>query len=1177
MIAAAVFDDIAGKATALQNTASDPGRNVWAGASAGTGKTKVLTDRVLRLLLPAEGRDATEPGKILCITFTKAGANEMIARIMKTLSLWAVCSESDLDQYLMALVGREPTLRQRDRARRLFAVVTDTPGGLKVTTIHAFCQSVLGRFPVEAGLSPQFTVIEDSEAAALIRQARNDLIDDILDETAPEALRDGFRLLSRWKNGDQLNRIIKSLLADREKLADLRLGMQGQDAVIRLVYDRLGAVRGRSEEDIVRMFCGEDEFPKASIMQLAAALDQGTLPNRETAERLREFCRTDCEERIKFYDHYHDIFTTAKGEIRSAERAVTKNVHGSDPAARDIFIAEGVRLTQCVQAMRTQMVATATESLLHVGYDLIDRYKTLKMQRNALDYDDLIYRTRDLLGHRSVNGRDITDWVLYKLDGGIDHLLVDEAQDTSPAQWQIILQIIDEFFSGLSARDEAHRTVFVVGDDKQSIFSFQGADPATFGMVRETIAEKIKAAGEQWAEIPMATSFRSVDAVLSLVDAVFSDAALRAHLVRDAQQEIHHISYRQGQAGRIDIWPVYKTPPRENRDPWVLPLVVKQDYDAQRALAGRIADEIAAWLENGEILEARGRPVAAGDIMILVRRRNALVDHLVRVLKDRKIPVSGVDRMVVAGQIAVQDVLAVLAFALMPDDDLSLAAILKSPFIGWDDATLMPYACERTGTLWQEIRARGPEKIVRWLEGHLEAAAGAGAFQAISTILTHITPNQGKTGWQAVLGRMGQDAVDPLQELLSMAQRFDRQDPVSGVQGFLHRMESDAREIKRELDEGRGQVRIMTVHASKGLQAPIVILPDTTAVPAAAGASDDGLVWCADNLPLWAPSAKDGNALYESCRNGLKEKDYAEYCRLLYVALTRAEDRLIICGMLGRKSGEIPKGCWYELVTQGYAQLDPASRTESAWQGDSDYMIDDAPLCRTYQTPQRTDITDKRQDSDEWVYDGDPVLPEWSLNPPKAEQHPPRVLTPSKPQEADPPVHSPLRERDDRHRFRRGLVTHSLLQYLPDMPETGREQAAAGFLRIHGGDLPPDVRTGIVTEVMAILNDPEFTPFFAAGSLAEVPLSGKITDSETGRTDIVSGQIDRLAIGADTVWIVDYKSNRPPPRNIRDIPVAYKNQLLAYKKLIGRIYPGHAIRCALLWTDGPFMTELKDL
>jgi len=1176
------------QATRLQDIASNPQKNVWVSASAGTGKTKVLTERVLRLLLPAAGYTPTDPDKILCITYTKAGASEMIGRIMHILSDWAVCDKDDLIIKLTRLLGGEPDIHQIDRARRLFALIVDVPGGLKVMTIHAFCQSVLGRFPIEAGLPPQFQVIEDDESALLMKQARDALINDIWakrtehtgrtgrTERTDGELSDAFYHLSRWKNGEQINKIIKSVLKDRERLQNYRQIFQELDPAIGHIYNCLEVTRGQTARDIIEPYISPENFPLAAMKQLARAFEYGSDNSKKISAELYDFCAGNDSVRLNKFYSYCKIFLTKEDEVRS-DRAVPKAGKKADPVALDIFMAEGARVRKCVESLKSLTIAVATESLLRVGYDLIDRYTTLKNQRNALDYDDLIYRTRDLLTHKTVNGRDITDWVLYKLDGGVDHVLVDEAQDTSSAQWQIILQIIGEFFDGYSARNHVPRTVFVVGDDKQSIFSFQGADPANFETVRQTIAHKITRAGMAWEEVPMATSFRSVDAVLALTDAVFASEDMRRHIVQNPDHIVKHTAFLQGHAGRVDIWPLYKTPKNDDVQPWEMPVEVKQAYDAQAALAARIAMQIKNWIDNGETLKSKNRLITAGDVMILVRRRNALVDHLVRALKDLDIPVSGVDRMVVGNQIAVQDVMAVLGFALMPDDDLSLACVLKSPFIGWDDDELFTYAYGRTGSLWQSVKDKAPPDITHWLSARLKNVVGVSSFEAVSAILNCTTPNKGKNGWQAVLSRLGQDALDPLQELLSLCLRYDSQNPAKGVQGFLHKMQGDSRDIKREFSDTQNQVRIMTVHASKGLESPIVILPDTTAVKRSVGTSDNGLLWDRHDTPLWSPSSRDENDLYSKIRSGLKDKEYAEYCRLLYVALTRAEDRLVICGALNKQGKQDPEDCWYHLIKNGFGRLNSSMQTQLSWPYDVDYTGGEN-VCLTYETPQMAAPRNNKKDKHQWVYTGNTQLPVWITRTPATEQNAlPQYLAPSKSGDEDVPVCSPLMYVSDTYRFVRGLLTHSLLQYLPDLPVHVRRERALQYLALHGKDISGDVQANIISEVMAILENPQFAPFFAQGSQSEVPVTGKVKNIDTGQIEVISGQIDRLLVTDDSVWIIDYKSNRPSPSDVKDVPVIYKNQLRAYKTLIGHIYPDHDVHCALLWTDSPAIMEINDV
>lgn len=1153
-------------ATALQDAAADPAHNVWVGASAGTGKTKVLTERVLRLLLPTPGRDTgTPPEKILCITFTKAGASEMIARIMKTLSVWSVCDADQLDQKLTALLGQPPSLKQMDKARHLFAEIVDLPEGLKITTIHAFCQSVLGRFPLEAGLSPHFTVIEDGEAASLIRQARNDLIAAIRNKTASPALSEAFSRLAKWKNGEQINELIRAILSDRIKIKRLDTRMNNR-RIEKAVCDILSITPDDTRETVIAAFFSKDRLPQNKLLQLVTALDHGSPTNKTKGASIKAFLARPLDEKINLYNSYARLFLKSDGDLYAAKE-IGKDAQAHDPQAIDIFFDEARRIQICNNTLKSLAIKDSTLTLLIVAGDIIDRYETLKARQNALDYDDLILRTRDLLISQTQGGHPMVDWVLYKLDGGIDHILVDEAQDTNPAQWEILLKLSEEFFAGIGTRDDipTRRTLFVVGDEKQSIFRFQGAEPQSFDHVRSVLKSRIESAQAAFVDVPMNTSFRSVSAILDLVDAIFNQDELKGMITRNPATSVKHAAYRQGQAGRIDIWPVYRTPKSETREPWQMPIEIRQGYNAQAALAERIAETVAGWIGR-ETLPAQNRTMTAGDVMILVRRRNALVDHLIRALKTRNIPVSGVDRMVVSDQIAVQDILAALSFSMMPEDDLTLATLLRSPFVGMDDRTLEDMAYTRTGSLWTAIRERGASDITQWLHHLIDHVSILPVFDAINTLLITACPHRGETGWQALISRLGNEAIDPIEELLNVAQNYDIRHAASGIQGFLNLMQSDKRELKREMDSGEGMVRIMTVHASKGLQAPVVILPDTCAMPSPPAQSKNGFVWTDDGIPLWINNADDVNDVYAALRDNIKAEDYAEYCRLLYVALTRAEDRLVICGYLPQNRKDPAKGCWYDLIARGFDAVSDDLKTRAVWEYDISYCLDGAQS-HSYETPQLA--RPKSSKKTDMHYPDAPPLPSWAGQTITQEQHPPKTLMPSRMDDEDVPVRSPLTGTDDNYRFRRGLLTHSLLQYLPELSPDQREDSAVQFLDRQAPDLPETTRESILSESLSILSDPRFARFFAAGSLAEVPVTGVVSNPITGKKDIISGQIDRLVIGDRDIWIVDYKSNRPPPADIKNIPTAYRNQMQAYRILMQEIYPAHTIHTALLWTDGP--------
>ncbi|WP_342760755.1 double-strand break repair helicase AddA [Azospirillum thermophilum] len=754
-------------------------------------------------------------------------------------------------------------------------------------------------------------------------------------------------------------------------------------------------------------------------------------------------------------------------------------------------------------------------------------------------------------------------WVLFKLDGGLDHILIDEAQDTNPEQWQIVAAIAEEFFAGLDSRpaDGTVRTVFAVGDEKQSIFSFQRADPAEFARMRRHFQSRAEAAERFWAAVELDISFRSTAAVLQAVDAVFTREAARDGVASDTSPVIRHRAFRRGHGGLVELWPPVRPAEPAEPEPWAPPLDRESADSPSARLAAVIAHTIHRWIAGGEMLEARGRPVQPGDVMVLVRRRTGFVTELVRALKDRDVPVAGVDRMVLTEQLAVMDLMALAEFLLLPEDDLTLATVLKGPLIGLTEDQLFQLAHGRRGTLWRSLVARAEEEDAfrparRYLGALLARTDFSAPYELFAALLNTPCPADDRSGRRAILRRLGPDAQDPLDEFLAVCLAFEKTEPPS-LQNFLAWLAASDAEIKRELEQGGGTVRIMTVHGSKGLQAPIVFLPDTLSSPT----QSPPVLWPDEGceVPLFAPRRGQEDALCAEARVRANRRRDQEYRRLLYVALTRAEDRLYVCGWQGRK--DPAEGCWYRLVEEAMREVgvphayDFSGLCPDGWAGDG---------WRLYE-PQTAVVP--RADAEDAASAPDHAMPPWLADPAPMEPEPSRPLTPSRPDADEPAVRSPLGS-DNGLKYKRGLLVHRMLQSLPDLPDAERDAACRRFLARPAHDLPPDQQEELAAETLAVLRHPDFAHLFGPNSRAEVPVVGVVGDRA------LSGQIDRLAMVGDTVWVVDYKTNRPPPRILSEVPTLYRRQMAAYRAALTRIYPGKTVRCVLLWTDGPFLMEL---
>jgi ATP-dependent helicase/nuclease subunit A len=1124
--------------TEPQAQAVDPASSFWVTASAGTGKTRVLTSRVLRLMLTG-----VAPDTILCITFTKAAAAEMATRILVQLGKWAKLPDADLAAELEALLGEAPDEAVMTRARRLFARVLDLPGGLRIQTIHSFCQALLGRFPLEADISPSFTVMDQRTAQELLA----DSIESVLG-----AARDGGDMELAWAiqeisghvSETVFQELVHAVTAERRALARLIERHGGLDGLILEMGRRVGVTPSETDGVIVEAASSTGAVDHVGLRRATNALANGTQKDKDRAVAVRNWLASDMERRVAGFDAYRMLFLTEKGDIR--KNLASKQVREIDPNAEDVLHAEGMRIHAVEDHRKLLKVATATAAVYRLGACILETYEIAKEAHALLDYDDLIEKAGAL-----VDNSEVAPWVLYKLDNGIGHVLVDEAQDTNPDQWRIVRALSDEFFAGRGAREDT-RTIFAVGDEKQSIFSFQGADPEIFDNMRGHFRDAAKRAEQPFAEIPLNLSFRSTTAVLSYVDAVFADPAARDGV--PGAQVGHQVS-RKGQAGLVEIWPAEKPAEQDDLIPWALPVIQYASDEPTARLANRIADHIRDWIGH-EVLASRGRAVEPGDIMVLVRRRNEFVDLLVNALKRRGVPVSGTDRMVLTEQIAVMDLMALGRFMLLPEDDLTLAVVLKSPLIGLSEDDLFALAHPREdSTLWQELTMRRHERpAFEAAHDYLSALLARTDFVPPFEFFSHVLG--ALDGRRKLVRRLGHEVNDPIDEFLSLAFSFERLHAPS-LEGFLHWVEAGDGDIKRDLEQNRNEVRVMTVHGAKGLEAPVVILPDTCQVPRERSRllalPEDGE---RDPLFVWPVRSANEAGVVSEARAEARRDAEREYRRLLYVALTRAEDRLYVGGWETRQGAGRDTGCWYDRLAATAQEMD----------GFKTVQIDDGTTVLQYRTEQTAKPETPEPEQEVAALPG---LPDWARRPAPPESRPPDPLAPSRSEGAEQPALSPLQDADSAA-LRRGRLAHTLLERLPDLAREERREAALRYLSRPVHRLEEAEAQALADEVIAVLEHPDFSALFGPGSRAEVPVAGVIG------TRTISGQIDRLMVEDETVWIIDYKTNRPPPQTVDEVSVGYLAQMAAYRALLSEIYPGREIRAALLWTVEVRLLELPE-
>ena len=1132
--------------TVAQQRASDPAASVWVGASAGTGKTKVLTDRVLRLLL-----GGTAPERILCLTFTRAAAAEMALRIARELARWTVADDEALAEALATLTGERPRRAMLDRARRLFAAVLDVPDGLKIQTIHAFCQSLLRRFPLEAGVAPNFEIADERMSTALLGAARARLLSTARPET-DEALASALAIMTAVIGEENFGALLADVSRDRDRFTALIARHGGIGGAIVALRTLLGVAEGATANGLLAEACADDAFDEATLARAARVLAGGTVTDQRRGHKIAAWLAADHEGRRSGFLAYRRAFFSQKDE--PLQRLITRKLGDAHPEAADALALEQERIGVFVARWNAARVAESSAALIEVAARHLRLYGDEKTHHAVLDYGDQIALSQSLLARAG-----IAPWVLFKLDGGLDHLLIDEAQDTSPTQWAVISALAEEFFAGEGARAKP-RTLFAVGDEKQSIFSFQGADARALAAAHRRFRGRAEDAGRPWESLPLAESFRSTGAVLAAVDAVFAQPEARAGVTAEAVP-IRHRVHRKGAAGRVEVWPPVVPEEKEPIEPWALPVVREGADDPAARLARRIADRVAGWTQEPAAagsdgwLEARGRAIRPGDVLVLVRRRGPFVDHLLRAFKTRGVPVAGIDRMVLTEQLAVMDLIALGEFCLLPGDDLTLATVLKSPLIGLDEDALFRLAYGRgDASLWATLaRRRGEdaafEDAQRALVAYRSAADTMAPFEFYSEVLG------ARGGRAALLGRLGPESGDAIEEFLALALAYGRTHPPS-LQGFLHWVQDGRAEIARDFEQGRDEVRIMTVHGAKGLEAPVVFLPDTMRKPLAR----DPLVWLEDERDDLGVGAADGllfpgradreDPVTREARAQARSAQEEEYRRLLYVAMTRAEDRLYVCGWQSRDKP--PEDCWYALVRsgmKGLAGVEPLTMPDDAASEDARGLV--------YAEPQKATLPPPAEPVT--ASDAPPPLPPELLKPPAAESPALRPLAPSRAL-AEPAPHSPV-DGSGRQARLRGIAAHRLLEHLPALSPAERPGAARSLLR--STSLDAGEREALAEAAIALVADPAFAALFAPEALAEAPISAIVGDRA------ISGQIDRLLVREREVIALDYKTGRSPPEDESDVPEAYRIQMESYRAALAAVFPNREIVCGLLFVDAP--------
>jgi ATP-dependent helicase/nuclease subunit A len=1136
---------------ATQARASDPASSAFVSANAGSGKTHVLVQRVIRLLLAN-----VPPEKILCITFTKAAAANMAERVFSTLGHWVTLDDNALDAAIREAGIPHPDRKLRLRARELFACALETPGGLKVQTIHALCTRLLQQFPFEANVPARFAVLDERDQNEMMERANLGVLLEASRD--PDSVRGRALTTAMACAADvTFKDVVREACLSRDHFMAWTDAAGSIEAAVAQVSAELGVDPGDTIEDVEREIVDGPYLRRPGWEDIAAALEGGGKSDFDQAARLRAALVSSGSTQV---DEYLGVFLTDERSPRKS--VVTKKFSESNPAIGRLFEAEIVRIAPLIERRRAVTIRDRTQALLHIATAAAANYRREKQERGLLDYDDLIDKTLSMLDRVS------SGWVHYKLDRGVDHVLIDEAQDTSPRQWDIVAHIISEFTSGEGARDGVVRTIFAVGDEKQSIFSFQGAAPHEFDSRRRALDNKFRDAGLKFDPISFTYSFRSGAAILQSVDHVFRDEAIYRSIHAANAYPVHETLADAGPS-LIELWELQLPDKRDDLEGWRAPFDGVSATSPEVKLAKRIQAEIRRLVESGTMTGHAGdrRPLRYGDMLVLVRRRGNAFDAVIQSLKHAGIPVAGADRLKLTEHIAIIDLMNLTDALLLPQDDLALAVALKSPLFGLSDDDLFTLAWQRKGSLRGALhdhaatRGKFADALSR-LERCERRFATETPFAFYAWLLG------GDGGRARILKRLGHEANDALDEFLQLALSYERKAPAS-PQGFMAWLRTADLEVKRDMEISRDEVRVMTVHGAKGLEASVVFLVDTTSSPA--DTQRPKLVHLpkgdtashTSGIVVWAGRKADDSVAVAAARAAMLGEIEDEYRRLLYVAMTRAADRLVVGGCMPGNMNSVRKFSWYDLIVKGLANSGLQMQEIEAQDG----------VIKRYARPE--DVAVATAAAATPVTGAAIELPSWLHTAAPAESPVDSVLRPSYPAEGESRSVRTGESLQLRVRaVQRGTLVHRLLQSLPDITAERRRDAALKYLIRNADSWSDGEREALADGVLALIGEKRFAAVFGPGSRAEVSIAGRL--ERPGQSPaLVSGQIDRLVVSQSEVLIVDFKTNHNPPKLPAEAPNTYVRQLALYRAVLRKLYPQRPVRAALLWTGTPELMEIS--
>ena len=1123
-----------------QKIASNPNYSVWVSASAGTGKTTVLVNRLLRLFL-----NDVEPSKVLCLTYTNAGAIEMQNRIYKKARDWATISDDDLIKELKNLSDTPENNTDIDnlflKARKLFSKLIDNPVPLKIYTIHAFCQSILKRFPIEAGITPHFKIIEDSEVKTLLNEAYQKFVHTLKNDKNIDYIDvfESFNYLMNNTSESEFDNLIETIIDGREHFFELCLKYKTKAKILETLKNKIFKNFSYPIESFIddtMLFKANvlDHIPSGFIDKLKQILsvDDG----KKSIARLNLIgsflAENDTEKKFDIYKH---IFLNSDDSI-PANGILNKKSIMADMKFPDNVSRETIRIREAVEFINSVEIFKTTSSVLDIGLTLNDIYEKLKKKRGVMDFTDLITTVKKLFARDS-----ISSWILYKLDGGISHVLIDEAQDTSPIQWEIVDKLTSEFFTTGSDKKNV-KSLFSVGDRKQSIFSFQGANIKLFEKYKNYFKERIEFENYPFYDLPLNRSFRSCENILNTVDDVIKNSSG----VLLPNEDITHIPNRKDSSGLVEVLPLVKRIEDKTSKCFKPPVENINVFNTEVEMANVLATKIRYLLDNEYISDPKKdsddtkkfiRKIEPKDIMILVKKRN-LADSITKALLAKNIPLAGRDKLSLSDNIAVEDLISLLKFVLFNYDDLSLAEVLKSPLYNLTDDDLFDLCFNRKDeTLFSRLSESEKYKdITNDLKYLIDFSKTALPFEFFDYVLK--VQNKRKN----FISRLGVEVVDVLNGFLSQCLSYDNLKLGKSLSDFYEWFSLNDVEIKRNMEQVNNTVRIMTVHSSKGLEAPVVFLYNANEV---LSSSRDRILWSED-FPMYKTSNfKTSGKIFSDMLDTENTANQEEFYRLLYVAMTRARDRLYV---IGSENNSKNARTWYSCIKESLLS-NPKHRIEKNTNinfapdvfTDDDFVIlgenDTGEISKT-----ETVISKNFETLPEFFNEKVDDIPPYNID-----------IVPT----------SPLSQNDENNTenaLSRGTIIHKLLEYISKFNGDDIEK----FIDFYLSKTKIEDKDFIKNNILKLYNNSEYNFIFKNKNLSET----EIITSENNISKIL--RVDKIVFNNDEIWIIDYKTDK----QTESVPSAYKKQLDKYKTAIAKIYPDKKIHTAILWINDLKLSEI---